>query len=64
MASQERGSYTDRIKETAKKGGIAAGIAGGVLFLVSGSGLGLALMVGGGGTYGGVKYLENRGGKK
>lgn len=60
---QERGSYTDRIKETAKKGGIAAGIAGGVLLLVSSGGLGLALMIGGGGTYAGVKYFENRGQK-
>lgn len=49
-------------KEKAKKYGVIAGIAGGALLLVS-SGLGLVLMIGGGGTYAGVKYFENRGQK-
>ena len=60
----ERGSFSDKFKENAKKGGLAAALVGGGLYLVSSSGLGLALMIGGGGTYGGVKYLESRSGKR
>lgn len=47
-------------KEKAKKYGAIAAVAGGAILLISSSGLGLALFLGGGGTYAGAKYLENR----
>ena len=56
----ERGSYTDKAKEVVKRGGIYAGIAGGALFLVSGSGLALAVSLGGGAAYYGAKRLEGK----
>lgn len=49
-------------KEQAKKYGAIAAVAGGAILLVSAS-WGMVLLVGGGGTYAGAKYLENRSGK-
>jgi hypothetical protein len=49
-------------KEKAKKYGVLAAIAGGAILVVSAS-WGMVLLVGGGGTCAGAKYLESRSGK-
>ncbi len=50
-------------KEQAKKYGVLAAVAGGAILVVS-STWGMVLLIGGGATYAGAKYLENRGGKR
>ena len=48
-------------KEKVQKYGLIAGIGGGLIFLISASGLALAVGLGGGGAYFGAKSLEGKG---
>jgi hypothetical protein len=56
MARQE-GESKSGFKETVKRWGLVTVIAGGVIFIVSSSGLALTVAVGGGGAYAGAKFI-------